>query len=214
MRRGLFTVKGATVAAPAYVAAGGTGTTILNGAGSVPNPSGIQDGDLMFCQISSTSNTTTITSTPSGWSLVTSIGGGSKSLYLYSKVAGASEPSSASWTAFGNAGARTFAYRNVTGVRTSATSANSSSSSITFATITATAGDMLMLVAAKETNRTVSADTPSDTTERVDGTTSSNFLDLYLADKVPLAGGATGSMSATQTSASTTVSISLALIPA
>lgn len=59
-------------------------------------PSGVQDGDLLFAQISLTSGG--VISAPSGWTLESDVStGGGKNFYIYSKVA-SSESGSYTWT--------------------------------------------------------------------------------------------------------------------
>lgn len=82
---------------PGTVATAHTNGSSVNSI-TIDKPSGVVSGDLMIAQVTR-SNTNTITGVPSGWTLLRVDGSGAEPhQYLYYKIAGASEPSSYTWT--------------------------------------------------------------------------------------------------------------------
>jgi len=67
---------------------------------AVDKPSGTSEGDILFCLIGIRYET--VDSVPSGWNLLASNTGNSDKYYLYYKIAGASEPSSYTWSFTGS----------------------------------------------------------------------------------------------------------------
>lgn len=172
-----------------------------NGAGSrtlvLNKPNGTVNGDVMVAHVAVNTASTAITA-PSGWTLIRSNQtSGSLKMSTFYRVAGASEPTSYTWT-FGasqpaSGGISVFSGVNKTSpVLTSSGKYNDSTATVSFSQVNTTvANTMVLAVVSVSGNTTVSA--PSGLTERYDknNTSSSNGKTVELSTQFKPATGNT-----------------------
>lgn len=210
MRRSMLTATKVVAGPPSYVGVGAP--SAFTGGGNIVRPAVVAD-DFMLCVLVSSAGALTVSGPPSGWTQIGSATTSSTySIDVWWKIASGSEPADYAWTTGVSTNAAIVAYRNVTGIRAQAGSANGSSTTVTFASITATLNDCLLAIACKSDSNTATA--PTGYVERIDETGVSGTRGVYLADDTTAAGGATGSVTCTQSAGSETATKHIALIPA
>lgn len=189
---------------PAYRA---SGAFAVNGSGTptINYPAGVQAGDLLFIHYSAFTNVTP--TTPAGWTKIldrVAIGSGNNFAYIYIKIATGSEPASIT---FANTGGNNFAsgimsaYTGVdpnTPINVSATAAlpTSGTAGSCPSVTTTRAGTMLLHLYWNFSNSATVTPDAADT-ERYDTFESNSNTGFEMADRVQGAVGATGTSSAT-----------------
>lgn len=192
----LALTPGVAHAAIGFVAA----TSANNGAGSktlvINEPTGVAQGDVMLATVTVTG--TGAPSAPSGWTVVKSTSGTALRQATYYKVAGASEPSSYSWS-WSSSRAASGGIIDYSGVNQTApvdatASASGASGNAEAASITTSAAnDRVLAIASFAASTTVTAD--ATTTERYDSSSSSTTGEA--ADFAQATAGATSAKTAT-----------------
>jgi hypothetical protein len=194
----LWLVFGPTPASAAigFVAASkaenGTGATSL----SLTKPTGAAEGQVLVASVTA-AGTGTVTA-PSGWTAIASVTQGSTIQLTYYRVAGASEPSSYSWSlgskrvASGGIAAYSGVNQTVPVDATATASGASGNASAPSAT-TSVSGDLVLVFASFGAVATVTPD--ASTTERFDVASGSNASEL--ADFAQAGAGATSAKTIT-----------------
>ena len=184
---------------PEFVASstGGNNTSVI-----MTKPTGTIDDDFILTGISSYENDLVVTP-PSGWALEGSITtNGEMRLYIYSRVA-ASEGANWTW-GFSRDWNSVFTvtYRNASAVNIFGSFTSAATGNAVASSITPTKRGMLVMAAACRQADTKSWTPPGGMTERVDyGSFNKDRGLLFLGDLVPSSTGATGSKTATPSTA-------------
>jgi hypothetical protein len=188
---------------------------------SINVPAGTAAGDVMLAVITSASNTGP--ATPSGWNLVstasTSAGFSTGSLSVFTRVAGASEPASYSWSLGGTLEASgavgTYVGINTTTPVQVASVASGNSKSAIASSVTTTANNTFV-VAALGYNGTVpvTITNPAGTTQRGAAVSPGSFIGTVVTEFVQGTAGATGAQTFALSSKSPYGASLIALNPA
>jgi len=199
----------------------GNGGSSAVGSLTVSLPAGTAQDDLLVAQVAVRGNIT-ITA-PAGWTLINRSNNGTDlTQAAYWKLAGASNPSSATWTfsASGRTAGAMAAYRGVdpiAPINAASARTNASSTSVTANSVTPTTAGVQLVGMFSVAQGNASFTPPGTMAERADLNTSAgpNGLAVELADEA-YAGGtaATGTRTATSTDAGTSVAHLIALAPA
>lgn len=191
---------------------------------TIARPAGTVSGHVMVAQIA-VRGSGSITA-PSGWTELrrtdASGGGNVMQQAVYVKVAGATEPTSYTWS-FGSARAMG-AIASFSGVDTatpveaneSQASGNSSATSVTAPSVSVATANAWLLTFFALANGNGAFTPPTGMTERLDGVTGAgpNGVNISLATQLRAATGATGTRTATNTSSGIGVGIAVVLRPA
>jgi SdrD B-like protein len=182
---------------------------------TLPKPSTESTNDVFLAQIVVTGGSSTIITAPTGWTLVRRDNNGTTvSSALYYHVAGATEPTSYTWT-FNAARAISGGFADFSGVNTTTpvdvtSGTTGSSTTLTAPSVTTTTpNDMLLFFGA--TKSVATGTTPTGMTSRwkISSTSTTSFLGNVLLTTM----AATGSKTATITAAASNVSELVALKP-
>lgn len=179
------------------------GTPVTGNSPTVGLPSTFNTGDLLIIVFNSNSGNVTVT--PSGW---TAVGPAPSSprLYIYYKIAGASE-SAVAMTTTGAGSAQSqaimLAYKNNTATPGDVTStlATGSGTATTPSITTTASNDVVLSIYTGNVNAVWTP--PSGTTVRFDGGGNLSFAAILVCDESLVAAGATTSRTATNTGTST-----------
>ncbi len=171
----------------------GTGATSL----SIAKPTGVVEGSVMVATV--TAAGTGAVTTPSGWTVVKSITQGTALRQVtYYKVAAASEPANYSWS-LGSSRAASGGIADYSGINqtvpvdATASGGGESGNAVAPSVTTSAANDLILVAASFAAGTTVAPD-PS-TTERIDVKSSSNTTGV--ADFAQASAGATAAKTAT-----------------
>jgi hypothetical protein len=205
----------------AFRSASSNGSSSSRTSITISKPAGTVAGDVMVASI--VQNDAVPVSAPAGWTPVRedSVDTAIKQS-VFVRVAGASEPSSYTWSLGGNFRRITGGISSYSGVDTAHpvdahNGATGQSTNITAPSVTTTtAGAMILHLAGINAEGTISA--PADSTERWENTAfnSTNTRDALAesSDSVQASAGATGNLTATATQSGRYVGVLLALRPA
>lgn len=213
------------MAAPTYLGAGAF-VPLHSSSNHVAAPS-VSEGDLMVAVITLTYSDADITAVPSGWTLATSIDQENafrSGIYVYWKIATASEPSDYLWTVSGQGGgnnissARIFAWSGIDAAdpidSTATTTDQTTSTSLVCPSVTTTVDDCALLCLAITSNQAnVTFTPPGGMTEIHDGRATGGESWGAFTESLGTA-GSTGTRTATASSTAPWHAVTVAIAPA
>jgi hypothetical protein len=219
----LITAQTGTTGTTASVSVGQLVTIKPNTAAAsltLSNPTGTVQNDVILASISISGGSAVTFTAPSGWTSIqnTNTAGNEIKTQSWYKVAGASEPSTYTWSWTGNQRAVgvIFSYANVdtsSPIDTSGSQANTSSTTITAPSITPTgSADVLVGFFGVANSSTITSTLTDETYATIKGT--SSLASIRGADTQLSASGATGTKTATAGTAGVSVGQLVALTPA